>query len=277
MSYRLRTIPILAVIGAAVLSGPAAARDLIVIDGPIRAKEVKCDDCVDRRDIGNNAVGSGELTNDAVTPEKIKDGAVRTGKIEDGAVTTDKIADRAVTLDKLDIDFDEENDIAPFRVLNNTGGLCDEEGPATSTAQIQIDNTGVDEFVVTGILIKTDVEGTTSSPIYVSINSVTINDFRFDTRTDNVVKPGSVQGAMLSADLMGTPVRLGPLGTSPQGPGSGGNFPHQIVAGATSDGADIRVTLFCRSDDTDVAITAIEVSGWKSRDDTVTVRYAGPG
>ena len=101
MSQRLRTVPSLALIAAMALAAPALARDLIVIDGPIKAKDVKCNGCVGRRDIGNDAVGSGELKNDAVTSGKLGNNAVTRDKIRAGAVGPDEIQDGAVTEPKI--------------------------------------------------------------------------------------------------------------------------------------------------------------------------------
>ena len=56
MSHLLRPMTALAIAGAVAMSAPAEAKDLIIVDGPIIAKDVKCDTCVQRRDIGNRAV-----------------------------------------------------------------------------------------------------------------------------------------------------------------------------------------------------------------------------
>ena len=75
-----------------------------------------------------------------------------------------------------------------------------------------------------------------------------------------------------SADILGVPVRQGPLLPDPQ---PGGNVPHQIVADGDGD-VDIRVQLFCRSDFRDMSLEIILVAGWKRPRDTVSVSYV-PG
>ena len=87
MSQRHWTLPCLALVAGMAMTAPAFARNLIVVDGPIKAKDVKCRGCVDARDIGDNAVNSREIQNGAVTNPKIGIGAVTSPSIADGAVT----------------------------------------------------------------------------------------------------------------------------------------------------------------------------------------------
>lgn len=269
MSQRLRIAPSLALVAAMALAAPALARDLIVIEGPVTAKKVDCNGCVKRKALKNNSVSGDKIKNNSVTGDKIKNGAVGTAEIQDSAVTGDKIADGTITLDKLDLDADD-NEIAPFR---ESIGIPNREcngGPLV----IQIDNTGSDEFVVTGIMIGTS-GFEIDQPPNLRIDSVRINGFLFNTRTDNLLGPTGGQGQVLqeSVDLMGTPLRFFVFGG--EGVRQGGNFPHQIVASALSDGPDIEVRLFCDfdSDFADFAIAAVAVSGWKYTDDTVTLDY----
>ena len=68
-----------------------------------------------------------------------------------------------------------------------------------------------------------------------------------------------------------TPVRQ----TSIVDPMPGGNVPQQIVAsGAGAE--DIKVRLFCRSDDQDMSLATILVAGWKKPADTISASYV-PG
>lgn len=63
------------------MSSSAFARDLIVVDGPIKAKDVKCRGCVDARDIGDGEVTGGKIQEDAVTADKIAEDAVSLSKL----------------------------------------------------------------------------------------------------------------------------------------------------------------------------------------------------
>ena len=255
MSQRLRIVPGLALIAAVALAVPALARDLIVIDGPIKAKDVKCRGCVDTRDLANGAVTTEKLGNDAVTNSKISAGAVGTNQVQDGAVTTGKIADGAVTREKLAFGADD-NEIAPYQVVKEVADL-----ECIGEVFIEIDNTGSNEFVVTSIMVRTSGFANQDFAT-LSINSVTINNFRFDTPTLIAAVNGQRQSEFESVDLMGA--LLTP----------GGNFPHQIVASADSDGADIRVIVDCDTDsDVALLLNAVRVSGWKYTDDIVTLDY----
>lgn len=174
--------------------------------------------------------------------------------------------------DKLAFSTEESAEIAPFRVVNFTGGLCDSGGnQSSSRPKILIDNSGLDNFVVTSIMIKTSGVGVEDS-VQLSIESLSINGFEFDTPTGYQVGSSGNDSEQESADHMGTPVRLGFAGSTGSS-GPGGNFPHQIVAAPNTDGADIEVTLFCNSNSTDFSILAISVGGWKYEDDIVTVTY----
>jgi len=100
------------------------------------------------------------------------------------------------------------NEIAPFRALNSSGGLCNSAQAPGGNPVIQIDNSGFDELAVTGILIKTSgiVAG---SVVSLSIDSVAINGVRFDTRTESLVGPTDGSAVFESVDLMGALVRRG--------------------------------------------------------------------
>lgn len=163
------------------------------------------------------------------------------------------------------------NEIAPFRALNSSGGLCNSAQAPSGNPVIQIDNTGLDEFTVTGILIKTSGVPAGSGVVSLSIDRVAINGVEFDTRTESLLGPTDGSAVFESVDLMGTLVRRGALGSRVAQ--SGGNFPHQIVAKADLDSPDIEITMSCRSDFEDFSITAIAVSGWKFKADGVTVTY----
>ena len=98
MSHRLMTMKavtaamaVAAVVSGPALSGPAQAKDLIIVDGPVKAKDLDCRRCVKRRALRENAVSTEKIRDAAVTKEKIRDGAVGTGEIQDGAVTADKL------------------------------------------------------------------------------------------------------------------------------------------------------------------------------------------
>ena len=102
-----------------------------------------------------------------------------------------------------------------------------------------------------------------------SINSITIDGFKYDTRTGNLVGATDGSAVLESADLMGTPVRRSHF-SGEMNPG--GNFPHQVVA--ESDGVnDVRIRLFCRSDIEDFDIAAVAVSGWKRTNENISVSY----
>ena len=81
MSHRLTTMKAIAVAivlaGPVALAGPVEARDLIIIDGPVKANAVDCRGCVKRKAIRENAVST----------NKIRAGAVTGGKLGTNAVT----------------------------------------------------------------------------------------------------------------------------------------------------------------------------------------------
>lgn len=158
----------------------------------------------------------------------------------------------------------------PFKV-EVAGGLCD-SGPApSSNPEIVIDSDGTDTFVVTSILIKRALMNPVDF-MFLSVNTVRINGTSFDTRTGNLFGPiGGEFGVLQSADILGMPVRL----TSIVDPMPGGNVPQQIVAsGAGAE--DIKVRLFCRSDNQDMSLATILVAGWKKPADTISASYV-PG
>lgn len=164
--------------------------------------------------------------------------------------------------------------VVPFKVVDTAGGLCDSAGEGTSTPEVTIDSDGTSgSFVVTSIMLRTVAPGVPETGFEAfSINNVTIDGELFDTRTGDLLGPTDGSGVLESVDLMGTPVRRSGDRTDPT---RGGNFPHQIVAdSAGSD--DIRITMFCSSDDADLSIEAVLVAGWKRPADTITVTYV-PG
>ena len=158
----------------------------------------------------------------------------------------------------------------PFKV-EIAGGLCD-SGPApSSNPEIVIDSDGTDTFVVTSILIKR----APMNPVdfmFLSVNTIRINGTSFDTRTGNVFGPIGGEFAVLqSADILGMPVRQ----TSIVDSTPGGNVPQQIVANGVG-AEDIKVGLFCRSDNRDMSLATILVAGWKKPADAISVIYV-PG
>lgn len=164
--------------------------------------------------------------------------------------------------------------VVPFKIFDPAGGFCDSAGPGTSVPEIVIDSDGTNaSFVVTSILLRTAAPGVPETGFQsFSINNVSIDGELFDTRTGDLVGPTDGSGVLESVDLMGTPVRRSGDKTDLL---SGGNFPHQIVA--DSDGSDdIRIQLFCSSDDQDLNIDGVLVAGWKRPADTITVTYV-PG
>lgn len=164
-----------------------------------------------------------------------------------------------------------QNNLVPFKVMDSAGGVCNAAGTNSSNPEISIESDGTEgNFVVTSILLKTAGTGVPITGFFaLSINSVSINGMKFDTRTGNLVGATDGSGVLESADLMGMPVRRSSF-SGDQDPG--GNFPHQIVA--NSEGVnDILVRLFCRSDDEDLDIAAVAVSGWKQAGENITVTY----
>lgn len=86
----------LAFIGAVTMGAPALARDLIIIDGPIVAKDVKCSKCTGTSDLAKGAVSTSRLRSGAVTADKIAGGAVTAAALANGAVSGSKIATGAI-------------------------------------------------------------------------------------------------------------------------------------------------------------------------------------
>jgi hypothetical protein len=158
----------------------------------------------------------------------------------------------------------------PFKV-EIAGCLCDSGPSPSSNPEIVIDSNGTDAFVVTSILIKRGFMNPVDF-MFLSVNSVQINGTGFDTRTGNLFGPiGGEFGVLQSADILGMTVRQ----TSIVDPAPGGNVPHQIVAGG-SGAQDVKVELFCRSDNQDMNLATILVAGWKKPGDTISVTYV-PG
>jgi hypothetical protein len=168
------------------------------------------------------------------------------------------------------------NNFIPFKVLKTELGICNSAVAGSANPEITIDNNGTTgSFVVTSILMKTVAPPgiPTTGFRFLRVNNVTIDGVRFDTGTGNLTGPTSGTGVAESFDIMGTPViRSADIQNTSQ---PGGNFPLQIVADSAGD-SDIRVRLFCRSDDQDLNFDSLIVSGWKLPDDTVTVTYT-PG
>ena len=65
MSHRLLPMAALALAGAVVWSAPAAARDLIIIEGPIKAEDLDCKGCVNARALRGNAVKTNKIDSGA--------------------------------------------------------------------------------------------------------------------------------------------------------------------------------------------------------------------
>lgn len=164
-----------------------------------------------------------------------------------------------------------DNVYVPFKV-QISGGLCDSAPAPSSNPRIIIDSDGTDTFVVTSILIKRGFQNPVDF-LFLSVNGVEINGTHFETRTGNLFDPLFGEFAVeQSADIMGMPVRRGGSISTPE---PGGNVPHQIVAnGGTTE--DVKVRLFCRSDNQDLDIETVLVAGWKKAGDTIAVSYV-PG
>ena len=169
--------------------------------------------------------------------------------------------------------LDQSGALVPFKVTN-TGGICNTAAVGSANPEIHIESDGTSgNFVVTSILVKTGGTGVpTTGFVALSVNTVTIDGLKFDTRTGNLVGATDGSAVLESADLMGMPVRRSHLSGGQE---PGGNFPHQIVA--ESDGStDIKIRLFCRTDVEDLDIARVAVSGWKQADENISVSYV-PG
>src|SRR5688572_8959646 len=154
----------------------------------------------------------------------------------------------------------------PFNV-QVPAGLCDSGPSPSSNPQIIIDSDGTGTFSVTSILLKRGFMNPVDF-LFLSVNTVAIDGTGFDTRTGNLIEPiGGEFGVLQGVDLLGTAIRPNPVSAE-----MGGNLPHQIVANGDG-GADIFVQLFCRSDAQDMNLEVIHVSGWKQREDTISVTY----
>jgi hypothetical protein len=66
------------------------------------ADQVRCDGCIDTKDIAKSAVTNDKIKKGAVSKSKLGRGAVSTSKLADDAVSTSKLANFAVTSIKLD-------------------------------------------------------------------------------------------------------------------------------------------------------------------------------
>ena len=158
----------------------------------------------------------------------------------------------------------------PFKV-EIAGGLCDSGPSPSSNPEIIIDSDGTATFAVTSILVKRALMDPVDF-MFLSVNTVSINGTSFDTRTANLFSQiGPEFGVLQSADILGMPVRQASI----INPEAGGNVPHQIVA--SGEGAeDIKVQLFCRSDNRDMSLATILIAGWKKSADKISVAYV-PG
>ena len=162
--------------------------------------------------------------------------------------------------------------MVPF-TTRTPGGICNSANVGSANPVIRIDSDGDDPFVVTSVLVKTAQQPSGQQGYtFFSVNSVTLNGYPFDTRTGNLTAPVDGWAVQESADLMGTPIRRGSVS---QSGAEGGNFPHQLVASGQSN-TDISIRMFCRADQWDLSIEAVQVSGWKPPADNVSVVYV-PG
>lgn len=161
-----------------------------------------------------------------------------------------------------------QNRYEPFKV-QIPGGLCDSTAAPSSNPKIAIDSDGSGTFVVTSVLIKRGPQNPVDF-LFLAVNGVVIDGTRFETRTGNLFDPLGTEFAVeQSADIMGMPVRRGgPISLAEPG----GNVPHQIVAEGSGT-QDVRVDMFCRSDEQDLDIETVLVAGWKKPGDTITVSY----
>lgn len=161
-----------------------------------------------------------------------------------------------------------QNRYEPFKV-EIAGGLCDSAAAPSSNPKIAIDSDGSGTFVVASVLIKRGFQNPVDF-LFLTINSVVIDGTVFDTRTGNLFDPlGGEFAVAQSADIMGMPVRRGGVISQAE---PGGNVPHQIVAEGSGT-QDVRVDMFCRSDEQDLDIETVLVAGWKKPGDTITVSY----
>ena len=159
----------------------------------------------------------------------------------------------------------------PFKV-QIAGGICDTGGAGTSNPLITIDsNAPSGVFLVTGVLVRTNDIPSTGF-VALSLNRITIDGIAYDTRTANLTDNVGGTGVQESFDIMGTPVQV-TANLNDHTPG--GNVPHQIAADAAGNN-DIPYELFCRTDDLDLTILNIMVTGWKRPSETVAVTYT-PG
>ncbi len=125
-----------------------------------QASDVKCDKCVDTRDIDRKAVTASRLASNAVRTSKIKDGAVTAAKLAPGAVIADDIFARILLVSPVG---DGANATANCTELQDALGFLDTVSPAPSADNpwlIKIEP-GVYGCGSTPILMKpfVDVEG----------------------------------------------------------------------------------------------------------------------
>jgi len=156
----------------------------------------------------------------------------------------------------------------PFKV-EIPGGMCNSMAAPSANPKIIIDSDGADPFTVTSLIVKRGFQNPVDF-LFLSVNEITINGTVLAGPTGNLFDP--VFGQFLltqGADIMGMPVRRGgDVGNAEPG----GNLPHEIVAEGDSP-EDVRVQLFCRSDERDLEIETVLVAGWKKPTDTITVTY----
>lgn len=157
--------------------------------------------------------------------------------------------------------------LVPFAV-EVPGGMANSAAVGSANPEIILDCDGDDgHLIVSSILIKSNVPSTGFQ--FFRVNDLTLNGTEFDTRTINLIGLTDGSGVNESADLMGTPVRAGSTGDT------GGCFPREIIA--ENAGTDnVRVRFFARSDDSDLSVSTVRVSGWKRAEDTITLTYV-PG
>jgi hypothetical protein len=174
-------------------------------------------------------------------------------------------------LDALAAQLDALPLYVPFKV-EVPGGLCNSAAVGSANPRILIDSDGTDTFTVKSVIVKRAPQNPVDF-LFLSLNAITIDGTVYETRTGNLFDPLFGEFAVeQAADIMGMPVRRGGLVTNAE---PGGNVPHEIVAEGEGP-EDVRVSLFCRSDEQDLSIEAVLVAGWKKPGATITVTYV-PG
>ena len=163
------------------------------------------------------------------------------------------------------------NPLVPF-VVEIPAGLANSAGVGSANPEILIDSDGDDGyFLVNSILLKSNVPST--GFLALSVNSVTLNGTEFDTRTYSVVDFVDGSGVDHSADLMGMPTRQTSVSDTDRA--TGGNFPNELIA-ENAGTSNIEIRMFARSDDSDLSVDTVRVSGWKKPGDNISVSYV-PG